>query len=196
MVCIQGESKQIGGYGFMVEIDESKFVKRKYNKGRARVCEGWVLGGICRETGQVFMRIVHDRKKETLLAIIKEYVLPGTVILTDCWAAYKDLQDLDGLDCCHYTVNHSDTYVDPVTGAHTNTIEGTWAHCKHSTPKLSLCTAFLDRYLCRFIWFKLTKSLEIDPFMFLLKCISKQYKVNSELQHTQNTFFNNGHVNV
>ena len=64
MVCIQGESRKIGGYGFMVEIDESKFVKRKYNKGKARKCEDWVLGGICRETGQVFMRIVHDRGKK------------------------------------------------------------------------------------------------------------------------------------
>ena len=173
----------------MVEIDESKFVKRKYNNGKARKCEDWVLGGICRETGQVFMRIVHDRKKETLISIIKEYVLPGTVILTDCWAAYNELKDLEGMDYCHYTVNHSETYVDPVTGAHTNTIEGTWAHCKRSTPRLGLRSTFLDGYLCRFIWFKLTKSLGHDPFFFLLECISDQYKFNSDLQHVHREFF-------
>ena len=46
----------------MVEIDESKFVKRKYNKGKARKCEDWVLGGICRETGQVFMAKLYNGK--------------------------------------------------------------------------------------------------------------------------------------
>ena len=132
MVCIQGNSKQIGGFGFIVEIDESKFVKRKYNKGKAKKCEDWVLGGICRETGQIFMRIVKYRKRETLEQIILEYVKPGTVILTDCWAAYNNLKGLEGMDYTHYTVNHSDTYVDPITGAHTNTIEGTWAHFKNA----------------------------------------------------------------
>ena len=32
MVCIQGASRKIGGYGCIVEIDESKFMKRKFTK--------------------------------------------------------------------------------------------------------------------------------------------------------------------
>ena len=55
MVCIEGKSKRIGGEGFTVEIDESKFVKRKYGKGKRKVCKDWVLGGLCRETGECFM---------------------------------------------------------------------------------------------------------------------------------------------
>ena len=48
----------------MVEIDESKFGKRKYNVGR--VVEGqWVFGGICRETQQFFMVPVPDRTSDT-----------------------------------------------------------------------------------------------------------------------------------
>ena len=189
MVCIEGESRQIGGYGYIVEIDESKFVKRKYHRGKARKCEDWVLGGICRETGECFMRIVKNRTKETLLEHIQMYVKPGTVIITDCWAAYKDLKDLEGMDYTHYTVNHSDTYVDPVTGAHTNTIEGTWAHCKRACPKIGLRSSFLDGYICRFIWFKLTKSLGVDPFFFLLRCISEQYPIpKSPLRNLVNEF--------
>ena len=47
-VCTQyflGHSAVIGGQGVEVEIDESKFGKRKYNRGR--LVEGhWVFGGM------------------------------------------------------------------------------------------------------------------------------------------------------
>ena len=173
MVCIEGSSRRIGGFGTIVEIDESKFVKRKYHRGKAKVCEEWVLGGVCRETGECFMVIVPNRTKETLQKYIKRYVKEGSVIITDCWAAYNDLSAMvndnnETMDYVHYTVNHSETYVDPVTGAHTNTIEGMWAHVKRNSPKLGLRSDFLDGYLCRFIWFKLTKSIGKDSFFSFL----------------------------
>lgn len=41
-------SQQIGGKGIIVEIDEAKFGRRKYNRGR--IVEGqWVFGGVERE---------------------------------------------------------------------------------------------------------------------------------------------------
>ena len=109
------------------------------------------------------MRIVKNRSKETLQKYIRMYIRPGSIIITDCYASYKDIKEMvdqerSSMDYMHYTVNHSETYVDPVTGAHTNTIEGMWAHVKQSCPKLGLRSNFLDGYLCRFIWFKLTKS--------------------------------------
>ena len=58
--------QKIGGPGLTVEIDETKFGKRKYNRGR--VIEGnWVLGGICRETKSIFLVKVGKRDKETLI---------------------------------------------------------------------------------------------------------------------------------
>ena len=46
--------EQIGGEGEIVEIDESKFGKRKYNVGR--VIEGqWVFGGVCQNTRDFFL---------------------------------------------------------------------------------------------------------------------------------------------
>lgn len=45
--------KKIGGVGFTVEIDESCFVRCKYNKGRV-LDQVWIFGGICRETREVF----------------------------------------------------------------------------------------------------------------------------------------------
>ena len=49
---LEVESQPIGGVGKIVEIDESKFGKRKYHRGR-RVDGVWVFGGIERENGGV-----------------------------------------------------------------------------------------------------------------------------------------------
>jgi len=43
----------------MVEVDERKFGKRKYNK-RTMIEGQWVVGGICRETKDVFLAICPD----------------------------------------------------------------------------------------------------------------------------------------
>ncbi|GFU60050.1 hypothetical protein TNCV_1694391 [Trichonephila clavipes] len=37
--------------------------------------------------------VVPCRTKECLLAVIKEWVLPGTTIISDCWASYNCLKD-------------------------------------------------------------------------------------------------------
>ena len=95
----------------------------------------------------------------------------------------------ESMDYVHYTVNHSETYVDPDTGAHTNTIEGMWAHVKRHAPKLGLKSSYLDGYLCRCIWFKLTNSIGKDAFFFLLECIKEQYPItDSPLQQLVTEF--------
>jgi len=48
---------KLGGVGEIVEIDESKFGKRKYHRGHP-VEGAWVFGGIQRSDGSVFMEIV------------------------------------------------------------------------------------------------------------------------------------------
>ena len=54
---LNSRNEKIGGPGKVVEIDEAKFGKRKYNRGR--LIEGrWVLGGIERGTGRMFLKIV------------------------------------------------------------------------------------------------------------------------------------------
>ena len=63
--------KLIRGPVLTVEIDKSKFGKRKYNKGR--LVEGqWVVGGICRETKDVFLAVCQENRcnAETLLDVV------------------------------------------------------------------------------------------------------------------------------
>ena len=66
----------IGGPGTTVEIDESKFGKMKYHRGR-KIEGKWVFGGLCRETKACFLVVVECRDKETLFPIIRDQILPG-----------------------------------------------------------------------------------------------------------------------
>jgi len=45
----------------------------------------WIFGGVERDTGNVFLIPVERRDKETLLEAIKDWILPGTTIISDCW---------------------------------------------------------------------------------------------------------------
>ena len=45
----------LGGEGKVVEVDESKFGKRKYNTNRGRMVDGcWVFGGVERDSDKSF----------------------------------------------------------------------------------------------------------------------------------------------
>ncbi|EFX65021.1 hypothetical protein DAPPUDRAFT_265349 [Daphnia pulex] len=59
----------------------------KYNRGK-RVDGVWVFGGVERLT-------VHNRSASTLLAVIKEWIKPGTTIISDCWKAYDNIKSLE-----------------------------------------------------------------------------------------------------
>lgn len=75
---------QIGGIGKVVEIDESKFGRRKYHRGH-RVEGQWVFGGYERESGRCFLIPVESRNAETLVSIIMDWIKAGTTIISDCW---------------------------------------------------------------------------------------------------------------
>ena len=135
---IKPEKEQIGGVGKEIVIDESKFGKRKYHRGK-RVDGVWVFGGIERESKKCFFEIVEDRSANTLIPIIKRYVKPGSIILSDCWKAYSSLKE-EGYT--RLTVNHSVTFKNKENGACTNLTESTWNavknHSKNTVSKTVL----------------------------------------------------------
>ncbi|RWS19021.1 uncharacterized protein B4U80_00420, partial [Leptotrombidium deliense] len=138
--------KKLGGPGKIVEIDESKFGKRKYNKGH--YIEGaWVFGGIERGTGEIFLEVVADRTKATLLPLIDKWIEKGTTIYSDQWSSYRTLS-LRGYT--HMTVNHKNYFKDPETGVHTNSIEAIWGHAKASVAERGRKAEFLGGYLARY----------------------------------------------
>lgn len=156
----------IGGDGAIVEIDETKLGKRKYNRGH-RVDGVWVLVGIERgANGGIFLVPVPDRSQLTLSRIIQQHVRPGTIVHTDCWRGYSNLLDL-GFE--HVTVNHSQAFVDPVTGACTNTVEGLNSGLKRKIPVRNRIENGIEYHLGEYIWRRLNKNRLFDAFIDALR---------------------------
>ena len=63
-----------------------------------------------------------------MLPIIAKVCKPGTIIQSDEWAAYNQIQSKLGFE--HKTVNHSLHFVDPSTNVHTQHIESYWSKQK------------------------------------------------------------------
>uniref|UniRef100_A0A5S6QP46 ISXO2-like transposase domain-containing protein n=1 Tax=Trichuris muris TaxID=70415 RepID=A0A5S6QP46_TRIMR len=63
----------MGGPGLTVEVDETAFSKRKYQRGRMYPTQ-WVLGGVCYETGECSLVPVGNRRRQTL---IRRYFRPA-----------------------------------------------------------------------------------------------------------------------
>ncbi|CAB9519037.1 Inherit from opiNOG: protein Hydra magnipapillata [Seminavis robusta] len=108
MVLETMENYQIGGPGVEVEIDESKFGKRKYHYGH-RVEGVWVFGGVERTPERkCFLVAVPDREKPTLEALVKDFILPGSIIVSDKFPSYEDLEGKEDFWYQHEVVSVCD----------------------------------------------------------------------------------------
>lgn len=168
---IYNENK-IGGEGHIVEIDESKIGRRKYNRGR--LIEGtWILGMIDREGGfRLEICPNNKRDKLTLEALITKNVAPGSIIMTDCWKGYTGLTE-KGFQ--HFTVNHKYHFVDCETGANTQRIESNWRPLKQWLSRGGVKKEHMAMHLCEFLWRKKNADDKIDPFNALIQDIKKLY---------------------
>ena len=152
-VCFQyffNHPEQLGGPGRVVEIDESLFARRKYNRGH-RVQEQWVFGGYDPIEKKGFLIPVPQRDAATLLPIIQQWIAPGTTIHSDMWGAYNQLMNI-GYQ--HGTVNHTYHFVDPLTGVHTNHVESMWMRAKNKfkAHKGPTNRDVIADYLTEFMW--------------------------------------------
>ena len=145
---------KLGGDGEIVEIDESLFARVKHYKGKdLRRKQIWVFGLVERRTSKVYFQIVPDRSAETLLAIINDHVMPGTLIMSDCWAAYNNISELHKQQIRHLTVNHSVHFVCPKTMACTNLIESLWNSAKMKFKDMRGCNRlYIQSYVDEFMW--------------------------------------------
>ncbi|XP_042218336.1 uncharacterized protein LOC121863648 [Homarus americanus] len=166
VTCTYCETKcnNLGGPGTIVEIDEIMFGSRKDSLGHA--IEGyWVLGGIQRGTRRVFLVIVKDRTEQTLLAAIKRCVLPGTVIITDDWKGYKNLQN-EGYE--HRTAIHSNKFAESETESTMQNIQRLWRDVKEELPSYGWCWEQLRGHLATIVFRKTFPTPEERLHAFLV----------------------------
>jgi hypothetical protein len=162
----------------IVEIDESKFGKRRYNRGH-RVEGNWVFGGTeriwndekgCYKAGKIFLEVVDRRDASTLIPLIKKYIRPGSKVYSDYWRAYGGIPTLEGYRFEHGTVCHEHHFVDTLTGVHTNTIEGRWARVKAAIPCRVYNLLTLQEYLSEYVWRHYNKGRIWNAF---LECLAQ-----------------------
>ena len=169
---IINNSQAIGSNGIEVEIDKSKFGKRKYYHGH-KVEGQWVFGGREKyDKTKVFMVPVHNRKQSTLLPIIQKWIKPGSIIHSDCWKAYNKLGKMG---CTHVTVNHLKEFMNQSNAACTNCIESEWHHAKVYMPKYGVHRGLHAGYLAEFMWCHMHTNK--DKFLQLINDINCTFQL-------------------
>ncbi len=94
--------------------------------------------------------------------------------MSDKWPAYMAFFGKDEPDYYqHFSVNHSENFVDPESGAHTQTIENLWLLIKKRLRKFNLTDRqYLDNYLDEFCFRRRFKDMS-KPGYEIFKCLLK-----------------------
>ena len=155
VLYVSSTNEQIGGQFRVVEVDEALLHRRKYGVGRRKE-EIWVLGGIERprvtDTAppRMFLTILERRDATSIRAALQKWVLPGTIICSDAFGGYTDLEQLGYY---HFNVNHKDNFVDALTKAHSQRVEGMWHILRRTAlPLTGTRSQDLNFYLSAFLF--------------------------------------------
>ncbi|KAL7394921.1 hypothetical protein ABVT39_007000 [Epinephelus coioides] len=174
--------QRMGGRREFVAIDESHFRhKRKYGRGRMAGAwnrKKWVFGmlGVKENSRRPILRLVERRNRAHLVPLITQHVQVGSNIISDQWRAYRVLP---ALGYVHHTVNHSRSYVDPLTGAHTQHIERAWRTYKEKIWRLrgNRTESLLQDHLAVIEWSEwLAKKHRHGAFGRLIHDVSRKYR--------------------
>lgn len=144
--------RKIGGEGRIVEVDETVFAKHEHVSGKV-VRSQWTVAGICRETGQSFLKMVPDRSANSFLDAIKENVSDGSIIYAYSWKGYKASQ-LEAAGFPQLTSNHRLNFVDPSTAEVAEELyDVVWGSDKwRSNHQTRSARQYQDSYLVEFVW--------------------------------------------
>lgn len=116
-----------------VEVDESYFGGRRKGK-RGRGAGGKIpVFGILKRGGKVYAQVITDAKAKTIMPIIKERVLPDSIVYSDTFRSYNSL-NVEGYH--HVRINHGKTFV-ASTYNHINGIENFWNQAKRHLRKFN-----------------------------------------------------------
>lgn len=165
----------IGGSGKIVQIDEAKFGRRKYQRGR--LVEGhWLLGMIEDKSEDFRLEMCpnNQRTTEVLIPLIQKHVATGSIVHTDEWRAYNKLARCGYI---HKTVNHSKEFV-AVDGTHTQRIEANWRPMRQYFRGRHIPDESFADHVVEYQWRRWIRKNNKNSFEELLSYIKKLYPIN------------------
>jgi transposase-like protein len=167
---LESDDTIVGGPGVVVQVDETKVGKRKYNRGH-RVEGAWVVVGVeMTADRRVFAEVVPDRSEGTIAIVLSRHIAQGSILQTDCWRSYNLSARIFALE--HRTVNHSEGFVNRETGVNTNMVEGTNYAIKRAIPNRNRNNAFIEPFLQEFVWRRKHASNQWDALIEALRDVS------------------------
>lgn len=168
----------IGGFGRKVEMDETYFGSRSEGT-RGRGTKKTPIVGMVQRKGEVRAFVAADVKSDTLRRLIKEHVLPRTMVFTDDFRSYNGLA---ARGYTHQRINHTEkVYV--VGDIHTNTIEGFWSLIKRGIGGVyhNVGRNYLQTYLNEYS-FRYNRRFDVQPmFLSFLHQIEKRDAVRQSM---------------
>lgn len=102
---------------------------RKGKRGRGAGGKIAVFG-ILKRGGKVYTQIIENTKTDTLMPIIRQKIMPDSVVYTDSFRSYNAL---DVSEFKHYRINHNTHFVEGKN--HINGIENFWSQAKRHLRK-------------------------------------------------------------
>ena len=170
--------KIIGGRGVIVEVDECLAVKRKSHRGRILRNQVWIFGGVERGNSRnYFIEVVESRNRPTLASVLRRRVKSHSIIMTDLWKGYLNISVyLFEFGYLHYTVNHSLNFVDPESGAYTQSIEGFWSVYKRMVRKRGTNIGNVARRINLYHVYRFLKDNRADMFDRIIELV-KNYTI-------------------
>lgn len=167
-----------------VEIDETylggswrnkrKDIRAKGAKRGRGTTKQAAFGILCRN-GQVWAEIVPNVEADTLLPLLKQRVVAGTVVCSDTFRSYTGVA---ARGYVHRLVKHEQQEYSDRQGNHINGLEGFWGYLKRMlAAKGGIRQERLPLYLAEYVWRYNHRGLKIgDQIKCVLSLIENKYK--------------------
>jgi len=169
-----------------VEIDETylggswrnkrKGVRAKGSKRGRGTSKQPVFGILCRN-GHVWAEIVPNVEADTLLPLLKQHVVTGTIVCSDTFKSYTGVA---ARGYVHRLVKHEKQEYSDGKGNHINGLEGFWGYLKRMlASKGGIRQERLPLYLAEYVWRYNHRQLKSrDKIERILSLIQNKYKVS------------------
>lgn len=152
--------ESIGGKGVVVEIDKTLLV-HEAPSGQTKV---WLFGGVERDSKKSFtvpILVPKDgwQERGTLLPLIIRFIRQGSVVMSDRWGAYNDLNDHGYV---HYVTNpdqEAENLLD--TKIHLRNIECLWSDLREWTKQKGIKSHQFFPALARFLFIRAFEDADI-----------------------------------